>query len=167
MIDDDLSFGASVWGTPSESPIGLAPPTPKFHSSALTSEPPSEDDQFDDFDDFGTTQGGEHDDDDFGDFGDFGDVQANPADFGGEEGVFGEEVRIAGHSEWEPLRLDPMPSSSQLERQVNTILAPLWVDEDLSQITTDEEIRQAEGLSQILVTAERQVLLSSSESEFE
>lgn len=75
----------------------------------------------------------------------------------------GEEVRIAGPSEvpWEPLRLDPTPSQELLHDQLDTILAPVWANEDLSTVTTQDDIRQVEGISQILVTAERHVQYAS------
>lgn len=153
-MDDDLAFGASVWAA--SEPAAVRP--------IITPPPVTQAVSFDDFDDFGPPTDAEttHDDggdDDFGDFGDFGEAEdlATPADFG-EEGVVFEEMRIAGpssqYADWEPLRLDPMPSRGELEAQVNDILAPVW-DQDISQFTTDEEIREVEGVSQILATPER------------
>ncbi|KDQ64328.1 hypothetical protein JAAARDRAFT_201685 [Jaapia argillacea MUCL 33604] len=150
-MDDDL-FGPSVWGLSDVSPI--SPPDTKGHVPFSTQAPENE---FDEFDDFGapaesTTDGGPEDDD-FGDFGDFG--EAPEMGFSEEVG-FGEEVRIAGPStrDWQPLQLDPFPSREELQEQIDVILAPLWGDKDISQVTTDEDVRRVEGLSQILVTPE-------------
>jgi hypothetical protein len=157
-MDDDFSF-ASVWGAPTTpSPItaplaqGLAAPT-DFPPSSSSSQGD------DDFDDFGTarTEPSDAQDDDFGDFGDFGDAgeMGTAVDFG-EDMAFSQEVHITGslESEWEPLRLDPMPSKADLQRQVEEVLGTIWTN-DISEFTTGEDIRQVEGVSQILVTPER------------
>lgn len=157
-MDDDFILGASVWNTPSD-PIILPPPN-KEKAAVI---PPSPVSQFDDFDDFGPPAQSaptEEVDDDFGDFGDFGE----------EEGDFGdvefEDVRIPGPSrvDWEPLRLDPMPSREDLEKGVNEILGPIWGSEDISEVTTSEGIREVEGINQILVTPERYLRLHSDDS---
>lgn len=156
-MEDDFSF-SSIWGDssdPSSLPLEqpIVPPINGFPPSSSSSQGD------DDFDDFGTARTGTSDaqDDDFGDFGDFGEAQemAVPADF---EGVgFGEVVRIAEptipESDWEPLRLDPMPSREDLQAQLCEVLGPIWTD-DISEFTTAEDIRQVEGISQILVTPE-------------
>ncbi|KAG1816994.1 hypothetical protein EV424DRAFT_1472943 [Suillus variegatus] len=108
--------------------------------------------------------------DDFGDFGDFGEAGdlegsrgfGHDADFG-QDGDFGDfseddafhEEPIPGqsHTTWEPLTLTPLPSGGDLEGQINHILDHVWIW-DISSLTTDEDIRQAEGVSQILVTPE-------------
>ncbi|RDB22779.1 Uncharacterized protein C8E11.05c [Hypsizygus marmoreus] len=152
-MDDDLTFGASVWGT-TDSPVDIVPPPPKPSAPSGFQF----DDQFDDFNEPGPeiTQANA-DDDDFGDFGDFGEAPVgNSADFGDEVG-FGEEVRIAGpssYAEWHPLRLDPLPPRQELEEQLNEVLGPIWGYDNLASILTDEEIREVEGVSQILVTPE-------------
>jgi hypothetical protein len=150
-MEDDLTFGVSVWGTPDE-PLHQA-----SSSSAPLQLPTSLHNADDDFDDFGdpvTTTLGEGDDD----FGDFGNPEEtlNTSDFGGVT-AFGEEVRIPAPSDapWEPLRLDPMPTREDLEQQIRRILDPIWGDEDVSQVTTDEGIRQAEGINQILISQDR------------
>ena len=148
MMEDDLEFGSSVWGLPSDPirlpsiPATLAPPLDDgFADVGEPAKPSSADDE-----------------DDFGDFGDFGEAQevADAADFG-EEVAFGEEVRIPppAEADWEPLRLHPMPSRSELRKQVDDILAPIWAEHDISQVTTDDDIRDVEGINQILVTQER------------
>ncbi|KAJ7129453.1 hypothetical protein C8R44DRAFT_829956 [Mycena epipterygia] len=152
MDEDDLTFGASVWGS---SEPALPPPSqPKFTS------PPH-----DDFDDFGspteTTRPVSEDDDDFGDFGEFGDAEENAAgpEFSGSE-TFG-EIPVAGPSfqaTWEPLHLDPMPDRVDLQEQIDEILAPIWGDTDISKVTTTEGIREVEGITQILVNPESREL---------
>ncbi|KII94931.1 hypothetical protein PLICRDRAFT_98173 [Plicaturopsis crispa FD-325 SS-3] len=163
----DSVFSESTSTFPLSSDLSAAIPAfPPPDADPFTA--PSTSGQFDDFDDdFGdapvpTAEA----DDDFGDFGDFGDAQAE--DFGsqggfGEQVGFGEEVRIAGPSEvpWEPLRLDPTPSQELLHDQLDAILAPVWANEDLSTVTTQDDIRQVEGISQILVTAESRDLYNS------
>ena len=88
-MDDDMTFGASVWGAsgPATPVKSESEPGETDFAPAAASAP---DDSFDDFDDFGPTEtaaGGTEavDDDDFGDFGDFGDAatteEVPPADF--------------------------------------------------------------------------------------
>ncbi|KAJ6598850.1 hypothetical protein DFH09DRAFT_1021453 [Mycena vulgaris] len=158
MDDDDLTFGASVWGSPEPA---LPPPSqPPFISA-----PPATLDDFDD--DFGsptteTSKPAEEDDDDFGDFGGFGDADegAAGAEFEGSEAFA--KTPVAGPSSfqtaWEPLNLDPMPDRAYLREQVDIILAPIWGDADISTVTTNEGIREVEGISQILVNAESREL---------
>jgi hypothetical protein len=152
MDEDDLTFGASVWGS---SEPALPPPSkPNFISPTPTR---------DDFDDFGspteTTQPVADDEDDFGDFGDFGDAEENPPgpEFN-ESDDFG-EIPVAGPSSfqttWEALNLDPMPNSADLREQVDETLAPIWGNMDISQVTTKEGIREVEGINQILVNPQR------------
>jgi hypothetical protein len=155
-MDDDFSF-SSIWGAPSDplplpSPLKetIIPPTFDFPASSSSSQ----DD--DDFDDFGTARTGPSDaqDDDFGDFGDAQEM-TTPADF---ENVGFDQARIAEptipESDWEPLRLDPMPSRADLRARLDELLGPIWAD-DISEFTTAEDIRQVEGVSQILITPER------------
>ncbi|KAF9534748.1 hypothetical protein CPB83DRAFT_802934 [Crepidotus variabilis] len=148
-MDDDLTFGASVWAT-NEAP---AAPTPK---AAATTVSAFDDVGFDDFDDeFGApteaNEGDLKDDDDFGDFGDFGEVDA-PA-FTNEAQTF-DDFRIPGPSSqnWRPLVLDPFPSRSSLEQELDETLGPIWDHEDLGSVTTDDPIREVEGAAQILIT---------------
>jgi len=157
-MEDDFSF-TSIWGAPSDPSTipsilkeTIVPPAidfpPSFSSSSLGD---------DDFDDFGTARTGTSDaqDDDFGDFGDFGDAEEMeaPADFE-NVGFAQEEQSAIVESDWEPLRLDPMPSKEDLHIQLDEMLGPVWAD-DISEFTTAEDIRQVEGISQILVTPER------------
>ncbi|KAF7352609.1 hypothetical protein MVEN_01226400 [Mycena venus] len=160
-LDDDLTFGASVWG--SSEPTLPPPAQSKFFTPSAV--------QMDDFDDdFGspteTTNnaqpvGGEEDD--FGDFGDFGDAEEIPPgpDFN-ESDDFGNELPVAGPSSfqtsWEPLNLDPMPNKLDLREQVDEILAPIWGGVDISQVTTKEGIREVEGIGQILMNPESREL---------
>ncbi|KAJ6539555.1 hypothetical protein B0H19DRAFT_961538 [Mycena capillaripes] len=153
MDEDDLAFGASVWGS---SEPALPPPSqPNFVSPA----------RFDDFDDFGspteTTKPVSAEDDDFGDFGDFGDAEENPSgpEFSESE-EFG-EIPVAGPSfqtSWEALNLDPMPNRVDLREQVDDILAPIWGGTDITKVTTKEGIREVEGINQILVNPESRTL---------
>ena len=179
MMDDDFTFGASVWGT-SNDPARLANITTSLSSlgSPAPSPAPSQD-QLDDYDDFHTPPQTQNSsiaqEDDFGDFGDFGEAGdleggedfRHEGDFGqgtgfgdfAEDASFDEEP-IPGPSQtsWGPLRLTPLPSRDELEQQINRILDPVWI-KDISSLTTDEDIRQMEGVSQILVTPERFVVL--------
>ena len=165
-MDDDFSF-SSVWGAPTDpspilplKPITLATPLDDFPPAPSSSQ--GEADGDDDFDDFGTAPSGapsEMPDDEFGDFGDFGEAEASgTADFG-DDGL-GQQMPIAGPSipdtDWEPLKLDPLPSKTDLRSQLDNVLGPI-LDDDISEYTTGEDLRHVEGLSQILVTAERYV----------
>jgi len=174
MMDDDFTFGVSVWGT-SNDPTRLANITTSLSSLASPAPSPApSQDQLDDYDDFHTPPQTHNSsiaqEDDFGDFGDFGEVESldgnkdfvHEADFGQDAdfGDFGEDTSfreepIPGSSQitWEPLRLTPLPSREELEKQINRILDPIWI-RDISSLTTDEDIRQVEGISQILVTPE-------------
>lgn len=153
-MDDDLTLGASVWGAPDDfasSPLG--------RQVSAISPTSSTQDGFDDFNDFSTpaetlAASGDEADDDFGDFGETQIIDDVPAFE--VEAAFGEEVRICGpsSSDWEPLRLDPRLSRQDLQEQVDEILKPLWATINVSQLT-DEDLRQAEGLNQTLVTSER------------
>jgi hypothetical protein len=154
-MDDDLTFGASVWGA-DPSPTPLAAEMPRM-DDAESSE------SNDDFDDFGTPAESvqkDLDEDGFGDFGDFGDTEETPSamEFGGDS--FDEEIPIAGpssYSDWHPLRLDPMPSRSDLEESINDLLDPLWAEDNIAEATTSDPIREKQGLDQILVLPERHV----------
>ena len=95
-------------------------------------------------------------DDDFGDFGDFGEgAQAEDgATF--ELETFDTEPALTPRpaEDWQALNLDPLPSREKLQRQLDSILGPLWTADDPS-LFIEDEIRQAEGLNQTLVTPER------------
>ncbi len=150
-MDDDLTFGASVWAT--SEPITNNQPLPAK---------PEQDAGFtkfdNEFDDFGapadTTQG--DDDNDFGDFGDFGEAELGSSKTFAEHIGF-DDVQIAGPSSqiWQPLRLDPFPSRSTLESVIDETWGPLWNYEDITNATTDDPIREAEGIAQILITPSR------------
>ncbi|KZP24696.1 hypothetical protein FIBSPDRAFT_784613 [Athelia psychrophila] len=157
---------ASPWGAPSATPspnpvhLTLAPPAAEIPSSSSSSQLGD-----DDFDDFGTAPTAPSDamEDDFGDFGDFGDAgdMAAPGDF--EDAGFGQEVRITSpppSQEWEPLRLNPFPSKAELHSQLDDLLGPTWTA-DVSQYTTADDVREVEGISQILVAPESRDLYNA------
>ncbi|KAG7096733.1 hypothetical protein E1B28_004146 [Marasmius oreades] len=150
-MDDDLTFGTSVWG--STEPVDLLASNSK--SSEDTTSQRTDGDEFDDFDDFGSPETGNIpvDDDDFGDFGD-ADESTQPVDF--KEEMAYPEIPIAGPSriDWEPLHLHPFPDRKMLTDQVNAILEPVWSSCSISHYTTKEGIRDVEGVNQILVTNE-------------
>jgi hypothetical protein len=146
-MDDDLTFSASVWAA--STPIDIT-----SKSWAIT--PPKLDETSDDFDDFGPPDESSLEvieDDDFGDFGDFG--EAHEGEPLTSEGVNFGQLPLPGPSHWRPLQLDPFPSRPSLENEINETLAPIWQYEDISDVTTDENIREAEGISQILLMPER------------
>lgn len=169
---DDFGFDSSVWATPSTQD-GTSPRLDEPGSSSFSALSPSaskdrfvEDSEAFGDDDFefsapvttlASTAEGE--DDDFDDFGDFGDNDSNafadaePASFT----THNLEARPVPQ-EWEPLRLDPLPSRTELRQGIGDILGPFWDSSDCSQYLTDEDIRQVGGLSQILVTEERCVV---------
>ncbi|KAG1815606.1 uncharacterized protein BJ212DRAFT_1357472 [Suillus subaureus] len=177
MMDEDLTFGASVWGTTLDDPIATRLANITSFASPESPVPPSpapSQDRLDDYDDFHTPPQTQNpsiaQEDDFGDFGDFGEAEGleggrdfrHDTDFGqdGDFGDFSEDVTFheepipgPSHTAWEPFRLTTSPSGEDLERQINRILDPVWI-RDISSMTTDEDIRQAEGVSQILVTPE-------------
>lgn len=159
-MEDDLTFGTSVWGAPEPSLlpplVKPKPPSLPLHDGFISAG----DDEFDDFDDFGpaetaAVQDIAADDDDFGDFGDFGEeVPATPTDFSGQPVAGPSTSRI--ETDWEPLDLDPLPDRRQLEQDINDILDPVWDDEQVvEQALTKDGIRDVEGVNQILVTNER------------
>lgn len=156
-MDDDLVFGASVWGAnaPEEQPNGTFKP-----EASLKPASELEDNSFDDFDDFGPpedTSTVNLKDDDFGDFGDFGEADAVSSVNLGDDGFEEDSWRVAGPSSniWRPLQLDPFPSRSSLEREIDETLAPIWNNEDIANVTADQGIREAEGVAQIIITQSR------------
>ncbi|CCM05555.1 uncharacterized protein FIBRA_07782 [Fibroporia radiculosa] len=157
-MDDDISLGASVWGAPA-SPVAIRPIVPSFPSAGTSN------DGFDDFDNFETppettSMSADDADDDFGDFGDFGEPQeVRYTSTFEEDAGFGADVRIPGPSgiDWGPLQINPMPSREDLQNQVDEILGPLWASIDLTRLS-EEDIRQAEGLNQTLVTPQSREL---------
>lgn len=161
-MEDDLTFGASIWAATNATSDEPRP------SGSFTSEPESipqpngnDEDAFDDFDFDAPVQATASalEDDDFGDFGDFEetaapgsvDAFAQPMNF--DEDAFGSDNLM----DWEALRLNPLPSTSNLKRVVEDVLQPVWSSVDVSQFLTDEKLRQVGGLNQTLVTPERQV----------
>ena len=162
-MDDDLSFGASVWGTSEPVNIDLLPPvsTGLFRIPDQPSlQSPHDSSQFsDDFDNFATPAEsiGASDDEEFGDFGDFGEAQMaegsafDDADFGAE---------LAGSLDWQLLKLDPLPSRAALRQHITEILRPLWAEND-SDALSDESIREMEGITQVLVTPERYLVFNA------
>ncbi|GLB34001.1 putative protein with domain of unknown function (DUF5102) [Lyophyllum shimeji] len=156
-MDDDLTFGASVWST--NEPVNIVPP--KIPSSLVITPEAQFDDQFDDFNEPVEEGPAGAVDDDFGDFEDFGEPQiAGPSGFE-DDASFGDDVRIAGpssYSEWHPLNLDPVPTREALEEQLNNILAPIWGYANLATVLTNDAIRDVEGVNQVLVTPESREL---------
>lgn len=151
-MDDDLTFGASVWG--SEATLDVVSPTkpPISLSTTIPSAPGSDfdDSGFDDFEDFNTAPTSAVEvNDDFGDFEEFGDDVAVATGYDDQGFLSGPQ------QESQVLVLDPLPERSELEAKVKGILEPVWAGGDISQVTTDEPIREAEGVAQILVTPER------------
>lgn len=144
-MDDDLTFNASVWAE--STPVEIASTSKGTSSPSLEYETP------DDFDDFGPPDESDKEaieDDDFGDFGDFGEANADESLV--LEDVNFEQLPLPGPSNWRPLQLDPFPSRSSLENEINETLVPIWQYENISDVTTDEQIREAEGIAQILLT---------------
>jgi hypothetical protein len=148
-MQDDLDFGTAIWASSSDITRLPAPVAVPFRVD-------------DEFREFGASvedaQAANDDDDDFGDFGEFGDGHEDVGVAGfGEEIEFGEDARIPATpgAAWEPLRLRPSPSRSELYKQVSDIIGPIWADDDLSQVTTADEIREMEGVGRILMTPER------------
>ena len=144
-MDDDLTFSASVWAV--NTPLDIASTSRATSSSNLVYTTPA------DFDDFGPPDESNQEaieDDDFGDFGDFGEAPPDES-LASEEAVDFEQLP----SHWRTLQLDPFPSRSSLENEIIQTLGPLWQHEDISDVTTDENIREAEGISQILLTPDR------------
>ncbi|KAG9317498.1 hypothetical protein JVU11DRAFT_1702 [Chiua virens] len=164
-LDDDFSFDSSVWSAPAPAPSLLSPPPPPPSLSALS--PAVSLDQLDDFDDFHTpleskTPSLAHDGD-FADFGDFGEVGTSDVNFTFEEDTtFGEVIQQPELVQvgWRPLRLDPLPSLQDLIPEIEEILSPVW-PQNLSSVASDEDIRQVEGIGQILTTPAGRELYSS------
>ena len=155
-LDDDFSFDSSVWGVPAPAPSLLSRP-PLLSSSS----PAAYHDQLDDFDDFHTPLESQTpslaQDDDFADFGDFGEVGGSNANFTfDEDTTFSTELQGPELSQlgWRSLRLDPLSSAQDLGLQIEEILGPVWPHE-LSSLTSDEDIKQVEGIGQILTTLAR------------
>ncbi|KAF5393020.1 hypothetical protein D9757_001332 [Collybiopsis confluens] len=163
-MEDDFTFGASVWGAEDESNSVLPPlsKTKTFEDDFIST--PAPDTEFDEFNDFGTSEiaSGQDiigDDEDFGDFGDFGDAAEDiaPADFSDAAVAGPSTSRI--DSDWEPLKLNPLPDRRRLQQQVDDILDPVWDDEEaLEHVLSKDEIREVEGVNQILATNESREL---------
>jgi len=156
IMDDDLTFGVSVWATPID-PLPPPPQQPGIGSDSVGTFPAVDEDGFDSFDDFGAPiqaeASGDVEDDEFGDF---GDTQGEVVE-GFDDGDFVDEEQSAdpSHATWEPLRLNPLPSRAELHKQVNALIEPIFGYGNMSQFTTDEDIREMEGIAQILTTPQR------------
>lgn len=157
-LDDDFSFDSSVWGAPAPASSLLSPPPPP---SLLSSSPAASHDQLDDFDDFHTPLESKTpslaQDDDFADFGDFGEAGGSDVNFTFEEDTtFIDEIQGPESSplSWRSFRLDPLPPAQDLSLQIEEILGPVWPYK-LSSLTRDEDIRQVEGIGQILTASTR------------
>ncbi|KAG6868168.1 hypothetical protein C0993_006836 [Termitomyces sp. T159_Od127] len=148
-MDDDFTFGASVWA--SNDPV-KALPTQKSFSAPKPQF--GNDDRFDDFcSPVDVIRAGAGDDD----FGDFGEA-ATTCSSGFEDDVgFEEDVQIAGPpsvSDWHTLKLDPSSSTEGMNEELQSILSPLWGYENLTNILTSDGIREVEGVNQILMDSE-------------
>ncbi|EAU84649.2 hypothetical protein CC1G_00168 [Coprinopsis cinerea okayama7 len=155
-MDDDITWGSSVWA--SEDPIAIDAPGTKPRPPSIEVPPPptpfGDDAGFDDFDDFAAADANAQDDgmkdDDFGDFEDFEEGGAQTVSAFVDVDSFPE----AGPSrQWQPLQLDPLPPRQELRDEINDILAPIWEGEDIRRITTDDPMREVEGIGQILITS--------------
>lgn len=163
-MDDDLAWGSSVWAVEAGPSTTAATAKPRPPSIEVP-PPPTPFDQdntgfSDDFDDFSApTETAEEStagaDDDFGDFEDFEEGGVQPASAFADAESFSE----AGPSTygtferpWEPLRLNPATSRQELRDEIDGILAPLWNGEDITAVTTDDPMREVEGVGQILIT---------------
>jgi hypothetical protein len=145
-MDDDLTFGASVWGTGATSDDVL-PIKPSISLSAIPPSAPESEFEFDDFEDFNTAPTSAIEaSDDFGDFEEFGEKTRFD-----RQGFLSEPPA----HDWHVLRLDPLPGTPELEKEIHSILEPIWADESISEVTTDDPIREVEGIAQILVMPER------------
>lgn len=163
-MEDDFG-GPSVWGDVS---LESQPPTPALAKTPVVNTTAAS--AFDEFDDafadddeqvFSQAQpaiGG----DDFDDFGDFdeggGDTFTGDNDLD-DSPYFDRPVdnTYLLHADWQPLRLNPLPTSGKLAEQIHSVLGPLWEDTDTSTIR-DGNIRQVEGVNQTLVSSERYVI---------
>lgn len=150
----------NVWDTPDPVPASV----PDSPETTPTFQPAS-----DDFDDADFAEPMSQNDafanDDFGDddFGDFGDEQPlESAGISHNQSFINPEPPS---QPWDPLRLDPLPSRSELTEHTHDIVAPIF-SYDLSQITSDIPIREAEGVAQVLVAPERCVTLQLFPSHF-
>ncbi|KAL5530118.1 hypothetical protein ACEPAF_6375 [Sanghuangporus sanghuang] len=161
---DDFDFGASIWASSSSKISSSEPSAPSFPPSSQSNVKFQEDAFADDDFEFSapiqpSDSAGE--DNDFGDFGNFGDAIegeigegfARPVPFP-DEGAFTPQ----DSSDWDALRLRPLPSNKVLKAQIEDILEPLSNDADASEFLTDDDIRQVGGLNQILVTPESRAL---------
>jgi hypothetical protein len=152
-MDDDLTFGTSVWGS-AATPDGVPPTKPSISLSMQPASAPEsefDDSGFDDFEDFNTAPTSAIEaHDDFGDFEEFGESATVTTGFDDHTFLNPQPAR-----DWPVLRLDPLPERLELEAQIHDILEPIWADKDMSEVTTDDPIREAEGIAQILVTLER------------
>ncbi|TRM68130.1 hypothetical protein BD626DRAFT_480872 [Schizophyllum amplum] len=168
----DDPFAASVWDAPEPVDIfadkrsSLTVPKSPFEEDEFGMQqngaPPdaAEDDGFGDFDDFGAPAEAGEDDDDFGDFGDADEAEANDVFDDGAGAGYG----VAGPStraDWAPLRLEPMPARTELVEDINAIIAPIWEHDDVRSCVTDQGVREAEGVNQILTSPESRNLFNT------
>lgn len=144
---DDYSF-ASVWDS-SDPVVKAEPSTPAFiipqEATIKAGDESLADDFDDDFDEPIAVTTAAQDDDDFGDFGDFEETTADTPR---------SAETTVNYSHWLPLCVDPLRSGIELRRDINEILGPTWVDE-MPELMTDDDIRDVEGISQVLITPER------------
>lgn len=146
-------WGTSVWDTPTEAKSQL-----KFAQDAFDDEEDIVSKDFNAMSHFVDQKPLTDDDfgDDFGDFGDGDQISFEDNDMGEfqNEDAFQDFPPIPPAT-WEPLRLDPWPSPAELTTSVDNLLQIIWPLMSASTFLTDDNIRQVEGLNQVLVTPER------------
>ncbi len=158
-MEDDFTFGASVWGA------DVSTPPPTLIAAPVLSREPSTAESLDDFDDFGTPEetiaaSGDEADDDFGDFGDFGEAEQLGEIPSFDEDAFAgvQQEPIAGPSTQKttirPLQVKPLPPKEELQKQLDEALGHVWGEFDKS-LYHDRPIRQVGGRNQMLITPER------------
>ena len=161
-MDDDFGFNPSVWGDISSE----SHPVPTAFTNTVPA-PRVVPTSFDDFDDafaddddniFGQAQpaAGGDDFDDFGDFDEGGGDTFEDSQFPEDSSSFDRPAEtILLETEWQPLRLSPLPMSGKLSEQIQSVLAPLWENGTVYGAVRDGNIRQVEGVNQTLVSPDR------------
>ena len=132
-MEDDLTFGTSIWGTDVSAPLP-APPT--LIAAPTLSREPSTADSLDDFDDFGTpaetvAASGDEADDDFGDFGDFGEAEQLGEAPSFDDAAFAE------------VPFEPIAGPSTSTYYLNNLHFPSLSREDI--VPVDEHVRDVDG----------------------
>lgn len=152
---DDDPFGSSVWAT---EPGTFSPPKASSSQLDATFLPPPTNHEFDEFDEFGEASAPAEqatDDDDFGDFEDFGDSEVVEASTFHDNFEGDPTATPTPPRKIEMLQLDPLPSRLELRAQIERLLEPIFPQNEMARLMTDEPIREVQGVNQILVTEER------------